>query len=59
MYKLKLHNSISCYILSLELHVKEEIAELIARSKAGLTTLTEVKKSAKGVVGIRNQRFFG
>lgn len=44
-------NAESCYRLSLELHEKEEIAEEIARLKAGLTTLTDAKKSAKGVGG--------
>ncbi|GAB4828815.1 bck1-like resistance to osmotic shock [Ancistrocladus abbreviatus] len=37
----------ACYRYSLELHEKEEIAEEIARLKIGISSLTEVKKSAK------------
>ncbi|XP_008776264.2 vacuolar-sorting protein BRO1-like [Phoenix dactylifera] len=39
----------ACFRYSLELHDKEEIAEEIARLKIGLGTLTDAKKSAKGV----------
>eukprot|EP00252_Welwitschia_mirabilis_P019453 TRINITY_DN4515_c0_g1_i1.p1 TRINITY_DN4515_c0_g1~~TRINITY_DN4515_c0_g1_i1.p1 ORF type:complete len:888 (+),score=181.72 TRINITY_DN4515_c0_g1_i1:183-2846(+) len=40
----------ACYRFSLDLHDKEEIAEEIARLKAGLSALSDAKKSAKGVV---------
>ncbi|KAH9287555.1 hypothetical protein KI387_031672 [Taxus chinensis] len=41
----------ACYRLSLDLHEKEEIAEEIARLKAGISMLSDAKKSAKGVAG--------
>ncbi|GLJ21673.1 hypothetical protein SUGI_0403730 [Cryptomeria japonica] len=44
-------NAEACYRLSLDLHDKEEIAEEIARLKAGIATLADGKKSAKGVAG--------
>lgn len=38
----------ACYRYSLELHEKEEIAEEIARLKAGISALSDVKRSTKG-----------
>ncbi|GAB4840360.1 bck1-like resistance to osmotic shock [Ancistrocladus abbreviatus] len=38
----------ACYRYSLELHEKEEIGEEVARLNIGISSLTEVKKSAKG-----------
>ena len=38
----------ACYRYGIELHEKEEIAEEIARSRSGVSVLTESKKSSKG-----------
>ncbi|KAF9594051.1 hypothetical protein IFM89_027025 [Coptis chinensis] len=39
----------ACYRAGLELHEKEEIAEEIARLKSGISALSDVKKSTRGV----------